>query len=174
MLCMVQREVILRTVEACAEFCCQLSWRGERTLFFIANPHQIHRIQQTYARYWHCYPAMSCCVHCCCFSSKEPVDHLQELGKELLRYIVSYTRGLQHESAPVPSLLPSTLAGTNLQGQTLRDRTKVIELAQRIVSTTMDPGTSLLVDTLQVRCAYLLIEAMFSSDYRHSFTSVRP
>ena len=55
-------------------------------------------------------------------------------------------------SQPAPGLSPSTLGTTEtLSEKGLRQKTKVIGLAQKILAMTIDPATSLLIDSLQVR-----------------------
>jgi hypothetical protein len=85
-------------------------------------------------------------------SNGDQNNRYEELGRKLLQAVMAYSQCLRQERLPTPRLSPSNRETTeSLSEEGLREKMKVIELAQELLATTIDPATSLLLDSLQVR-----------------------
>ncbi|KAL7952363.1 O-methyltransferase domain-containing protein [Trichoderma compactum] len=82
-------------------------------------------------------------------TGQTPVDY-EEMGRQLLQNMKTYGDYLKLEGSDMPSLSPNALDNvhcTSEPGEVARLR--VVELAQQILATTMDPGMNLLINSLQ-------------------------
>lgn len=72
-----------------------------------------------------------------------------EMGRKLLRNMETYGDHLRLEGMAMPSLSPGAAMDSSSEPREAA-RTRVVELAQQILATTMDPGMNLLINSLQV------------------------
>lgn len=80
------------------------------------------------------------------------MDVYEELGNNLLQALLTYSQRLRQENLSMLGLFPnSSEISKSLSEEGRREKGRVIELAQEILATTIDPTTSLLLDSLQVR-----------------------
>ncbi|KAI6354485.1 hypothetical protein MCOR25_008574 [Pyricularia grisea] len=81
------------------------------------------------------------------------------LGVELAQCMTAYNKSLVKEGLPEPSLSPSRTSHLKLKSsQGLQERARIVELAQQILATTLDPAISLFQSSLQFHfCACLKI-----------------
>lgn len=74
------------------------------------------------------------------------------LGVELAQCMAAYSRSLEREGLPEPSLSPGRPSHVNLKSSKgLQEKARIVELAQQIMATTLDPAMTLFQSSLQVR-----------------------
>ncbi|GJC80300.1 O-methyltransferase asqN [Colletotrichum liriopes] len=73
--------------------------------------------------------------------------------------MAAYSKSLEKEGLPEPSLSPSISSEVDLKSNKgLQEKTRIVELARQILATTLDPGTSLFLSSLQFHfCACLKV-----------------
>ncbi|TDZ28140.1 O-methyltransferase asqN [Colletotrichum spinosum] len=83
----------------------------------------------------------------------------EKLGAELVQCMAAYSKSLEKEGLPEPSLSPGLAPKTALKsGKGLQDKARIVELARQILATTLDPSTSLFLSSLQFHfCACLKV-----------------
>ncbi|TLD11619.1 hypothetical protein PspLS_11566 [Pyricularia sp. CBS 133598] len=81
------------------------------------------------------------------------------LGVELAQCMAAYSRSLEKEGLPEPSLSPARPSHVNLKSSKgLQDKARIVELAQQIIATTLDPAMTLFQSSLQYHfCACLKV-----------------
>lgn len=81
------------------------------------------------------------------------------LGVELAQCMAAYSRSLEREGLPKPSLSPGRPPHVNLKSSKgLQEKARIVELAQQIMATTLDPAMTLFQSSLQVHfCACLKV-----------------
>ncbi|KAF5844176.1 hypothetical protein GGP41_002272 [Bipolaris sorokiniana] len=83
-------------------------------------------------------------------SNGDHMDVYEELGNNLLQALLTYSQRLRQENLSMLGLFPnSSEISKSLSEEGRREKGRVIELAQEILATTIDPTTSLLLDSLQ-------------------------
>jgi hypothetical protein len=81
----------------------------------------------------------------------EKVSDYEKMGNDLLQNMKIYEGCLRMEGRETPSLSPSSLQNFESNGfPGEAARIKIVELAQRILASTMDPRMNLLISSLQV------------------------
>ncbi|KAI8316899.1 O-methyltransferase asqN [Colletotrichum sp. SAR11_240] len=83
----------------------------------------------------------------------------EKLGAELVQCMAAYSKALEKEGLPEPSLSPSVSSKVSLKSnKAVQEKARIAELARQILATTLDPGTSLFLSSLQFHfCACLKV-----------------
>lgn len=69
-----------------------------------------------------------------------------------MQCMATYSKVLEKEGLPEPSLSPSISSNIALKSnKAVQEKARIAELARQILATTLDPGTSLFLSSLQVR-----------------------
>ncbi|CAI0645670.1 unnamed protein product [Colletotrichum noveboracense] len=83
----------------------------------------------------------------------------EKLGAELVQCMATYSKALEKEGLPEPSLSPNISSNIALKSnKAVQEKARIAELARQILATTLDPGTSLFLSSLQFHfCACLKV-----------------
>ncbi|KAJ0285229.1 hypothetical protein COL940_003646 [Colletotrichum noveboracense] len=74
----------------------------------------------------------------------------EKLGAELVQCMATYSKALEKEGLPEPSLSPNISSNIALKSnKAVQEKARIAELARQILATTLDPGTSLFLSSLQ-------------------------
>jgi hypothetical protein len=91
-------------------------------------------------------------------------EDYQALGCELLSSMMVYSHHLRQEGLDAPSISPESVENRQLCSQEgLQAQSRVAEIAQKVLSMTMDPELGLLVNSLQVMFFRILVHPTNSS-----------